>query len=284
MVKPASGGTGSTSTAFGVTSGRVLRSSRESLNLSQERLAESLRVDVNTLKAWETGRRPLGNVKAAALHGITRRLRILGADAHVLGQLPTAMDVDATVSAILNDSPNGKVAEHPLATWVIDRTWTRLLTETFSESSKLVAGEDRRRFCANLRRAAEAALLASDDECSFLLRRQVLYVLASISHDHAEWLSQIDNVTAKSLRNAAQWSPAWVACRSLAIARTTTGDPDPLRWFIREYMQSDALEAADLNYWAYWVGGEADRHEALSDRFMADELGPWHGRALLRVT
>ena len=110
----------------------------------------------------------------------------------------------------------------------------------------------------------------------------MLYVLASIDHDSGEWLSQMGNVTAKSLRDSTAWSPAWVACRSLAIARTTTDDPEPLRWFIRQYIHSDILEAANLNYWAYWVGGEDGNHEALSDRFMADELGSWHGRALLR--
>ena len=121
-------------------------------------------MDVNTLKAWESGRRPLGNVKAAALHGITRRLRVLGADARALGQMTAAMDVDATITAILNDSSNGKVAEHPLATLVIDRTWTRLLTATLCESSRLVSSEERRHFCTNLRRAVEATFTAPDDE------------------------------------------------------------------------------------------------------------------------
>jgi hypothetical protein len=50
--------------------------------------------------------------------------------------------------------------------------------------------------------------------------------------------------------------------------------------FIRTALSSDACQAADLNYWAYWIGETAETYS--SDEFMAGDLGPWQGTALLR--
>ena len=35
-----------------------------------------------------------------------------------------------------------------------------------------------------------------------------------------------------------------------------------------------------MNYWAYWIGEVPETHS--SDEFMAGDLGPWSGAALLR--
>jgi hypothetical protein len=40
------------------------------------------------------------------------------------------------------------------------------------------------------------------------------------------------------------------------------------------------VQAANLNYWAYWIGEVPETHS--SDEFMAGDLGPWSGAALLR--
>jgi hypothetical protein len=64
-----------------------------------------------------------------------------------------------------------------------------------------------------------------------------------------------------------------------ALARSRRGDREPLRHFIASALDSDACQAANLNYWAYWIGEVPETHS--SDEFMAGDLGPWSGAALL---
>jgi hypothetical protein len=64
------------------------------------------------------------------------------------------------------------------------------------------------------------------------------------------------------------------------VARARRGDKEPLRHFIATALNSDACQAANLNYWAYWIGEVPETHS--SDEFMAGDLGPWSGAALLR--
>ena len=64
------------------------------------------------------------------------------------------------------------------------------------------------------------------------------------------------------------------------VARARQGDKEPLRHFIQTALSSDACQAANLNYWAYWIGETTDTYS--SDEFMAGDLGPWPGMALLR--
>jgi hypothetical protein len=45
-------------------------------------------------------------------------------------------------------------------------------------------------------------------------------------------------------------------------------------------LSSDACQAASLNYWAYWIGETPETYS--SDEFMAGDLGPWPGTALLQ--
>lgn len=47
----------------------------------------------------------------------------------------------------------------------------------------------------------------------------------------------------------------------------------------RRAIASDELEAANLNYWAYWIGEDRSTHH--SDEFMAGGLGAWGGTGLL---
>src|ERR1700704_3971749 len=49
----------------GLISGYVLKLTRESLGLTQEALADRLRVDKHTVQAWESGRRPMGATQVA---------------------------------------------------------------------------------------------------------------------------------------------------------------------------------------------------------------------------
>jgi transcriptional regulator with XRE-family HTH domain len=276
------GGTASTPGAFGGASGRILRTARESLALSQESLAEKLEVDINTLKAWETGRRPLANVKASVLRRLIRRLRVLGSDSVILSQLDVAMDVDSVIGELLEESPIGPVESHPLASWVTTREWNRLITHTIAGPNRVVGESDRLIICSRLRCLAEQTLGAADDERALRLRRQILYILPSIDPNAGDWIAKMGGVTARALRQLHDWSPIWVAGRSSAIARAASGDRDPLRHFLEAHLRADPLEAANLNYWAYWLGDDYPGHEAVSDSFMARGLGLWQGHTLLR--
>ena len=72
-----------------------------------------------------------------------------------------------------------------------------------------------------------------------------------------------------------------MASRSLAVAKSVSGDPGQLRHFIAQQLATDDQEIANLNYWANWSG--EDERVAVSDEFMrAADLGPWRGTTLLR--
>ncbi|WP_411138069.1 helix-turn-helix domain-containing protein [Streptomyces sp. C10] len=99
-------------------SGFVLRLVRESMPRTQAALAEALGVDVETLQGWESGRRPLANMRAGALLELRRRLPALGADVALVPWLDAAMDADRIIAAGLDGEA---VGPHPLAGWVHTR-------------------------------------------------------------------------------------------------------------------------------------------------------------------
>lgn len=282
--------TGGTPDPVGVVSGALLRAIRTTLGLSQEQTAEAFRVDVNTVKGWETGRRPLARVRAQTLREITRTLTRLGADPDLLDQLGDAIDVDIVLGEMLagGHTPHG----HPLATWVHTRVWHDLLAWALSDTVPAplrgrlhvprprLAVPDRARLFDQLRTIAEQS---GDDDgpAGTLLRRQV-YFVASWDDSPAgrDWLSAMERQEVRRVRRHDGWTPTWVAARSLAVARARQGDPDQLRAFIRDHLADDAQEAANLNYWSYWAGEET--RPAVSDEFMAGGLGGWRGSTLLR--
>lgn len=87
-------------------------------------LAEVLGVDVETLQGWETGRRPLANMRAGALLELRRRLPALGADVALVPWLDAAMHADRIIAAGLDDEVGGP---HPLAGWVHTRNTAHML-------------------------------------------------------------------------------------------------------------------------------------------------------------
>src|SRR4029453_10435231 len=146
-----------------------------------------------------------------------------------------------------------------------------------------VTAEERGRFFQHLRSTVDQSLADRDlDEASgTLLRRNVYYSLSwNPSSETAAWLRELEQREERRLGRFDTWSPSWTAARSLVVARAPQGEKEPLRHFIQTALSSDACQAANLNYWAYWIGETTDTYS--SDEFMAGELGPWLGMALLR--
>jgi hypothetical protein len=93
--------------------------------LTQAEFAELLDVDLGTVQAWETGRRPLANVRAGVLLGLKWRLPALGADQTLVRLLDTAMDADRIIESAL--APPARTSDHPLAGWVHNRETAHMI-------------------------------------------------------------------------------------------------------------------------------------------------------------
>jgi transcriptional regulator with XRE-family HTH domain len=285
----------------GVITGYALKLIRESIGLSQETLAEHLRVDRNTIQGWETGRRSLTGTRVGTLIEVRHRLLRLGADPRLLASLEDATEADYLLTYALSVDPTIITpADHPLASWVTKRSFTYMLAWPFTGRVPLrlrgpaprhgpvaqapaLSADERERFFEHLRMIAERSLTDRDlpEASGALLRRNVYYPLAWNQSGEAEaWLREMERIEKRRLSRPDTWSPYWAAVRSLAVAHARQGDQEPLRDFIHRAISSDACQAASLNYWAYWIGEVPDTYT--SDEFMASDLGPWRGTALLR--
>lgn len=259
-------------------------------------MAEALGVDLATMQGWESGRRPLANMKAGALLSLRRRLGALGADSAVVGLLDPAMDADQIIGAAL-ESPR-HAGLHPLASWVHTRDTAHMLAWALTgvapaaladrvshtgrgpaAAAPLLTAADRTLFFQHLRETAEAARRPGSGT---LLHRQALY-LASYDRgpEAASWTVHALHARRGVLAGRG-WSEHWAEARSTATALARLRDPQPLLDFIeRSLVGDDTAEAANLNYWAYWLGGV--RLPQADDRFMQDrELSGWDPVTLLR--
>ncbi|MFI8105959.1 XRE family transcriptional regulator [Streptomyces sp. NPDC086023] len=258
-------------------------------------MAESLRVDLATVQGWESGRRPVANMRAVDLLGLRRRLAALGADAAVVTLLDAAMDADRIICATLTSTD----APHPLAEWVHTRSTAHMLAWALTGTrppslsgipsprrrgpaadSPLLPAPDRSAFFERLRATAEAA--PRNDVQGVLLHRQALYLTSyDNSSEAAAWTAQALHAR-RGLPARRGWTPQWAEARSTATALARLGDPVPLLDFIeRAMVDDDAGEAANLNYWAYWLGGAPLPQS--DDMFMRDrQLTGWDPVTLLR--
>ncbi|MFG2716527.1 helix-turn-helix domain-containing protein [Streptomyces goshikiensis] len=279
----------------GTITGFVLRTARESIPLTQVAMAEALDVDLATVQGWESGRRPLANIRAVDLLGMRRRLAGRGADAAIIGMLDAAMDADRIVRATLTrtDGP------HPLAEWVHTRDTAHMLAWALTgtrppslaripsprrwgpaAASPLLPAADRSAFFEQLRATAEAA--PRTDPRGVLLHRQALYLTSyDKTPEAAAWTAQALHAR-RGLLARRGWTPQWAEARSTATALARLGDPVPLLDFIeRAMVDDDEGEAANLNYWAYWLGGTPLPQS--DDLFMRDrQLAGWDPVTLLR--
>jgi DNA-binding transcriptional regulator YiaG len=125
-------GTGSQG-CLGVVSGYVAKLGRQAADLTQERLAELIEVDVSTVQGWESGRRPLGAVPTAQLMRLRMQLVRLGAPASLGRHLADALEADLLLATgvDLGAAWAGRGA-HPLAATVHRRSLINLVTWPFT--------------------------------------------------------------------------------------------------------------------------------------------------------
>jgi hypothetical protein len=284
--------------ASGAVAGYVLKLARESAGYSQTAMAGKLDVDLATVQGRESGRRPLAGMSAGALLDLRRRLPLLGAAAPVVQLLDAAMDADRIIGGIL--APPQDPAHHPLAGWVHDRMTAHMIAWAVTgrpppviaarpvparrgavPAGPLLPAQARTELFGRLRDAAESADRAG--AAAPLLRRQALYLT---SYDRtpgaAAWTAHALH-TRRDVLAIRGWSPRWAEARSTATALARQGDPQPLRDFIAQALiDDDRGEAANLNYWAYWLG--AIPATAPDDTFMDGRtLSGWDPVTLLRL-
>jgi DNA-binding transcriptional regulator YiaG len=168
----------------GLITGFLLKLIRESAGLTQEALAEQLRVDRNTIQGWETGRRSLTGTRGTTLVQVRHRLRQLGADPQLLGVLDDAAEADFVLAHVLATEPgDSRPVDHPLSRWVLRRSFAYVLAWPFTGQlpvalqphpspsrrgpvapAPAVTAEERARFFQHLRRTVDESLADRDLE------------------------------------------------------------------------------------------------------------------------
>lgn len=285
------------SRSAGIISGFVLKLARQTAGLTQEGLAESLRVDVTTVAAWESGRRPLAGMPTGEFIRLCARLPRLGAPASTGRHLREAIEADLVVSTSIEAStrwiePN----THPLGASVHRKTITNLITwpitghlppqlDEFSPkiprrgpsgTKPTLYRDEQTRFFDHMVTVAERAAPIHQP----LLRRQAVYLLGFDRRtDVVDWL-RAEWQRAGDRRISNGDVPTLLEARSASVALASAGDGTYLHHFVSSTSETWA-EIANLNYWAYWTG--EINSEQTDDGFMLDNNHrSWSGAQLLQ--
>lgn len=262
--------------------GAVLAAVRGTAGITQEELAEKLRVGLSTVQAWESGRRPLVNTSFQDLQRLIRQLRLEGVEARLLNVMEQALLVDSIYADM---AVSGDPSQHPLGVLVPDRTVTELLAWPLSGHPPRELGQTKARLHVptGVRDAVAVSLCATADrdlhsERGAMMRRQVKFLVADLPAARA-WVNDQVAADVRATPDLRSWSPQWAVARSQAVSAAHAGDLDPIRRFVDVGLSEEAAIAANLNYWAYWVG----EHAAFwtEDADMIHAPAQWSGELLL---